>query len=81
MSKIQFNELNQNASELEVLNETETTEVVGGFWGGFNVSSNDFSMRTNVALVDGSNQAVISQYGFGNNAQFSQGSVISVNQG
>ena len=35
MSKIQFNELNQNASELEVLNAQETTEVVGGhYWGG-----------------------------------------------
>jgi hypothetical protein len=30
MSKIQISELNVNASELEVLNSQETTEVVGG---------------------------------------------------
>ena len=76
MSKIQFNELNKNASELEVLNETETTEVVGGF-----IAFSDFSTRTNVALVSADNNALVLQNGFGNFAQVSQGSSVSINQG
>ena len=76
MSKIQFNELNKNASELEVLNETETTEVVGGF-----IAFSDFSNRTNVALVSANNGAGVSQNGFFNGLQLGQGSSVSINQG
>ena len=32
MSKIQFNELNQNASEFNALSKEETAEVVGGYY-------------------------------------------------
>ena len=87
MSKIQFNELNQNASELEVLNETEITEVVGGHSGHSGhgghggVFGSDFSSRTNVALVSADNNALVSQHGLGNYAHLGQGSHVSVNQG
>ena len=43
MSKIQFNELNQNASELEVLNNEETAEVVGGYYGYYRPSYSYYS--------------------------------------
>ena len=77
MSKIQFNELNKNASELEVLNETETTEVVGGFIA----FGNDFSHRTNVGLVSADNNALVGQSGYYNGLQLSQGSGVHINQG
>ena len=74
MSKIQFNELN-NAS-LEVLNETETTAVVGGF-----IAFSDLSYRQNIALVSANNNAGINQGGYYNQAAIYQGSAVNVNQG
>ena len=44
MSKIQFNELNKNTSELEVLNREETAEVVGGG----DVNNNQFNGSTTI---------------------------------
>ena len=76
MSKIQFNELNQNASELEVLNEAETTEVVGGF-----IAFSDASSRFNLGLVSADNTALVSQSGAFNGLQLGQSSGVSINQG
>ena len=56
MSKIQFNELNKNASELEVLNTEETAGVVGGF--RFNVSSFNFEDNDSVFLLQGDSTKV-----------------------
>ncbi|MDJ0590784.1 MAG: hypothetical protein QNJ72_12420 [Pleurocapsa sp. MO_226.B13] len=64
MSKIQFNELNLNASELEVLNTEETTEVVGGYWGG-GYYSYYYNFDNDVALVNQNNYNKTQQVAFG----------------
>ncbi|MGL5941958.1 MAG: hypothetical protein ACRC2S_16610 [Waterburya sp.] len=56
MSKIQINELNSN-SELEVLNNQETSEVVGGF--SFNIDASKY------AKVDQINYNKNTQVAFG----------------
>jgi hypothetical protein len=65
MSKIQFNEL--NTSELEVLNNEATSEVVGGYgyWGGYysSVYKNRSSRKT--ARVDQVNLNENTQVAFG----------------
>ncbi len=64
MSKIQFNELNLNASELEVLNSEETTEVVGGYYyGGY--YSYYYSSDDDFALVNQNNYNTTQQVAFG----------------
>ena len=65
MSKIQFNEL--NTSELEVLNNEATAEVVGGYgWGGYyskHVSKYSFSEKF----------AAVQQSNYNSNAQAALG--------
>jgi hypothetical protein len=72
MSKIQISELNVNASELEVLNSQETTEVVGGGDVNNNQSNNSSTNQNgfyNTSLTLQSISAYISNfednYGYG----------------
>ena len=50
MSKIQFNQLNTNSSDLEVLNEKESSHVVGGFYR-FRISMSFSSDNDFVSLI------------------------------
>ena len=68
MSKIQFNQLNQNASELEVLNAKETAEVVGGsygHWGGYKYYSFSYSSDNDYASVYQNNNSYVQQTALG----------------
>ena len=65
MSKIQFNELNLNTSELEVLNKEETTEVVGGYWYYPSYTSYSYYSDNDVALVNQVNSNYTQQVSFG----------------
>ena len=68
MSKIQFNQLNQNASELEVLNAEETAEVVGGYWyGGYSYDyySYSYSSDNDIANVNQGNNSYVQQTALG----------------
>ncbi|MDJ0590783.1 MAG: hypothetical protein QNJ72_12415 [Pleurocapsa sp. MO_226.B13] len=65
MSKIQFNELNLNASELEVLNTEETTEVVGGYWYGYGSYYSSYYSDNDFAVVQQSNYNSTQQAAFG----------------
>ena len=67
MSKIQFNEL--NTSELEVLNNEATAEVVGGYgyWGGYYYSKHvsKYSYSEKIAAVQQSNYNTNAQAALG----------------
>ena len=68
MSKIQFNQLNQNASELEVLNSEETAEVVGGYYYGYypSYSYSSYSYSDNdSASVGQNNNSYVQQTALG----------------
>ena len=69
MSKIQFNQLNQNASELEVLNSEETAEVVGGYYyggyGGYSYSYSDYYSDNDSASVGQNNNSYVQQTALG----------------
>ncbi len=49
MSKIQISELNVTASEFTALNDSETTDVVGGYYGygGYNSYKNAYVSQNN----------------------------------
>ena len=73
MSKIQLAQL--NTSELEVLNNEATAEVVGGYYGGYYSSyySNYASYKTAVvdqANFNSNNQAAIGGGAFSNTSNF-----------
>ena len=65
MSKIQFNEL--NTSELEVLNNEATSEVVGGYgyWGGYYSSVIKKRSSRKTAVVNQANLNENTQVAFG----------------
>ena len=65
MSKIQFNEL--NTSELEVLNNEATAEVVGGYGYGYYYSKYVSKYSTSYKT------AVVSQHNFNENNQAALG--------
>ena len=74
MSKIQFNELNQNASEFNALSKEEATEVVGGghyydyyYYPGSSYSSYSYSYSSDndVANVNQGNNSYVQQTALG----------------
>ena len=92
MSKIQFNELNQNASEFNTLSKEEATEVVGGYYHhyyypGYSYSySSYYSSDNDVANVSQNNNSYVQQTalgGFGdtvNQNNTTQSNVANINQ-
>ena len=68
MSKIQFNELNQNASEFTTLNNEEIAEVVGGHYGYYG-SYFSYSESLSVDIKE----AFVNQNNFNSNSQFALG--------
>ena len=73
MSKIQFNELNQNASEFNALSKEEATEVVGGgyyydyyYYPGYSYSSySSYYSDNDVANVNQGNSSYVQQTALG----------------
>ena len=69
MSKIQFNELNQNASEFNALSKEEATEVVGGWYGyypSYSYSSySSYYSDDDVANVNQGNNSYVQQTALG----------------
>ena len=70
MSKIQFNELNQNASEFNTLSKEETAEVVGGYhyyyYPGYSYSYSSYSYSDNdYASVNQGNSSYVQQTALG----------------
>ena len=69
MSKIQFNELNQNASEFNALSKEEATEVVGGwykYYPSYSYSYSSYSYSDNdIANVNQGNSSYVQQTALG----------------
>ena len=69
MSKIQFNELNQNASEFNTLGKEEAAEVVGGYsyyYPGYSYSYDYYSYSDNdYASVNQGNNSHVQQTALG----------------
>ena len=70
MSKIQFNELNQNASEFNTLSKEETAEVVGGYsyyyYPGYSYSSySSYYSDNDYASVNQGNNSYVQQTALG----------------
>ena len=69
MSKIQFNELNQNASEFNTLSKEETAEVVGGYYyyyPGYSYSYDSYSYSDDdYASVNQGNNSYVQQTALG----------------
>ena len=90
MSKIQFNELNQNASEFNTLSKEEATEVVGGYYyyyPGYSYSYSSYSYSDNdVANIGQNNNSHVQQTALGgygdtiNLNNTSQGNSLNLNQ-
>ena len=90
MSKIQFNELNQNASEFNALSKEEATEVVGGYsyyYPGYSYSYYYNSYSDNdVANIGQNNNSYVQQTALGgygltvNENNTSQGNSLNLNQ-
>ena len=90
MSKIQFNQLNESASEFNTLSKEEATEVVGGFYyGGYGYEyySYSYSSDNDVANVNQGNNSYVQQTALGgyhgdsvNQNTTSQGNSVSISQ-
>ena len=72
MSKIQFNELNQNASEFNALSKEESAEVVGGYYydyyyyPGYSYSSySSYYSDNDYASVNQGNNSYVQQTALG----------------
>ena len=68
MSKIQFNQLNQEASELNTLSREETAEVVGGYYyyPGYSYSYSYYSYSDDdYASVGQNNNSYVQQTALG----------------
>ena len=70
MSKIQFNELNQNASEFNTLSKEETAEVVGGYYYyypsyGYSYDYYSYYSDNDYASVNQSNNSYVQQTALG----------------
>ena len=89
MSKIQFNELNQSASEFNTLSKEETAEVVGGYYyyyPSYSYSSYSYSSDNDYASVNQGNNSYVQQTalgGFGdtvNQNSTYQNNSVNINQ-
>ena len=90
MSKIQFNQLNESASEFNALSKEEATEVVGGYYyyPGYSYSYSSYSYSDNdTANVNQGNDSYVQQTALGgfygdsvNLNTTSQGNSVSISQ-
>ena len=88
MSKIQFNQLNQEASELNTLSKEETAEVVGGYYYpkySYSYSSYSYSDDDYASVYQNNNsyvqQTALGGYGLTLNDNYtSQGNSANIYQ-
>ena len=89
MSKIQFNQLNESASEFNALSKEEATEVVGGYYyyPGYSYSSySSYYSDNDIANVNQGNSSYVQQTALGgygdtiNQNTTSQGNSVSISQ-